>query len=933
MLREEWSMARSIPKVREGSLQEHVGEDATIDTISIGTVEWFTWLEQHHSFTFETPRMTFTARREQRPGGWYWYAYRRILGKLRSAYLGKSEELTLQRLNAATEVFEREGDSSEQTSHQPQQSSLAASLQTHHPTSIPFPLNGADSQTSVSPVPQHNLPIQVTSLVGREAATATATALLRRPEVRLLCMIGTGGIGKTRLAIEVATELLEDFTDGVTFVALAPLRDPDMVLSTITNTLGLQESGSAPATDSLHTYLRDKRLLLVLDNFEHLMPAAPVVGELLTTCPNLKLLVTSREVLHLRAEQQFSVPPLAVPDRKHVAQVQSLTEYPALELFLQRARAVKHDFQLQESNAQALAEICTRLDGLPLAIELAAARIGMFSPQALLARLDHRLQVLTHGHTDLPERQQTLRKTIQWSYGLLRSEEQRLFRQLSVFVGGCTLQAITAVCTAFDGSCEAGEVLEGIASLIDKSLVQQTEQQGQEPRLVMLETIREYGLECLHESGEIELVQSRHARYFLTLVEEREPQYFGTQAIAVQDQLEREFENLRAAMKCLAESGEQELALRLAGALWWFWYARGHLSEGHQWYEQLLGKSEGIPTEVRAQALVSFGWVAYILGDNAHAGSPLRESLSLYRQLGNKEKTGVALHRLGLVAEYEGDFVSAQALQEEALQLFTELEHKEGIADSALALSYIHFESGDYLGAHKLAEQAVMLFREIDDQWGLVTSLLGLARTVLLFGDERTAQNLAKESLALSIRLDDKYMIALCLEQLAEIAVARDELERAAQLWGAEEALEEKAHAMGNTIKSLPYEKMIAKFSAKAAYHHPGEQGFAAARAQGRALTPEQVLAALESVELSSYRATEPGKTPNDSLPPTPDGLTPRETDVLLLLAQGLTSAQIAEHLILSRLTVNTHVRSIYSKLGVTSRSSATRWALEHKLV
>jgi predicted ATPase len=775
-------MARSIPRVCDDSLHMPTLEGNGTSVIALGSAAWDAWLEQSRSFRFEGPHASFTARKERRPGGWYWYAYRRRHGKLHIAYLGKSEELTIKRLHTVATVLEHVEDSSEETSHLPQQRSFDAPLQAPHTSSIPSPLAPSieGPLTEAKPIPKHNLPIQLTSLVGRESAIATATALLRRPEVRLLSMIGTGGIGKTRLAIGVATELLEDFTDGVYFVALAPLRDPDMVLPTIAHTLSLKESGSEPVTDRLHTYLRDKHLLLMLDNFEHLMPAAPVVGELLTTCPHLKLLVTSREVLHLRAEQQFSVPPLAVPDRKHVAQVQSLTQYPALDLFLQRAQAVKHEFQLHETNAQALADICTRLDGLPLAIELAAARIGMFSPQALLARLDHRLQVLTHGPTDLPERQQTLRQTIQWSYELLKPEEQRLFRRLSVFVGGCTLQAVEALCTSLEDGRGAEWILDGVASLLDKSLLQQTERQGEEPRLLMLETIREYGLEALAANGEMESGQRAHAAYYLALAEEAEPELEGPQQVSWLERLEREHDNLRAALQWSQEpTGEEEtkqrneLALRLAAALLWFWRGRGHYREGQDFLERALAGSKAVAVPLQVKALKAAANLAFEQGDLDRAEALFEECLPRCRDLRDTAGMALSLGQLGHIAANRSNFVVASSRIEESLALYREVGDVEGIATSLWRLTIpLYYRRGEYARSFSLSEESLALFREVGNIRGIIWSLFGLAKGLFSSqGDPATARALLEEALALCREVGHKESMSWGLAALGEVVL------------------------------------------------------------------------------------------------------------------------------------------------------------------
>src|SRR6266566_7104007 len=460
------------------------------------------------------------------------------------------------------------------------------------------------------PMPKNTLPVQLTSLIGREQEVAAGCTLLHRPEVRLLTLTGPGGIGKTRLALQIATDMLETFGDGVCFVSLASIRDPDVVLPTIAYTLGLREAGDWPLLERLHAHLRDKQMLLLLDNFEQVVIAAPQLVELLAACPQLKALVTSRAVLHVRGEYEFPVSPLALPDAAHALEESALlSEYAAIALFVQRAQAIKPDFQTAAANARIIAEICMRLDGLPLAIELAAARIKLLPPPALLARLEHRLDVLTHASQDLPARQQTLRRTLAWSYDLLTAEEQQLFRRLSVFVGGCTLEAAESVDEAFGERTDATAfcVLDGVASLIDKSLLHRKEQEEQEPRFILLETIREYGQECLRSTGEATVAQRAHAAYYLALVQTAEPKLTGVEQGSWLDRLEQEQENLRMAWQWLEEHNEIETALRFAGALWRFWWVRGYFNEGRTLLERLLRTAEGIAVSVRAKALHAAG--------------------------------------------------------------------------------------------------------------------------------------------------------------------------------------------------------------------------------------------------------------------------------------------------------------------------------------
>ena len=972
-------MARSIPKVRDDSLYAPTLEGSSTSVITLGSAEWYTWLERSRSFRFETPHSAFTARREQRPGGWYWYAYRRRHGKLHIAYLGKPEELTIERLNAVASVLEGAKDGSEEARPGSQQATVNVSVQANHTTIIPFPpaLSVADALTQPEPVLRGNLPIQLTSLVGLEPATATATALLRRAEVRLLSLIGTGGVGKTRLAIEVARELLEDFTDGIYFVALTPLPNPNLVLPTIAHTLSLKESGSEPVIDRLHQYLRHKHLLLVLDNFEHLMPAAPVVGELLTTCPKLKLLVTSREVLHLRAEQQFSVPPLELPDRKHVANVESLVQYPALDLFIQRARTVKHDFQLDTTNTQALAEICMHLDGLPLAIELAAARIKFLSPQALLARLDRRLHVLTGGARDLPLRQQTLRNTINWSYELLPAGEQQLFRRLSVFVGGCTLEAIEAVCAAFDD--EVDHVLEAVASLIDKSLVQQTEQERAESRLVMLETIREYGLERLEASGEAEAMRRQHATYFLQVALESLPKMNSAEQAPWFKRLEADHDNMRTALRFTLESQEVQMGLRLAGVLAsGFWISCNYESEGRRWIAQVLEQPGAeARTLARAQALRGLGLLIHVQGDCPEAQRVLEESVSIGREIGAAATFDLAgaLHILAYVALLQGNPAYARELAEESLRLFQELGVAWGAGLALHHLGRAMLELGDLGAARSFLEESAHQFRIAGDSNLLRLAMNALGLVALHQEDYAAAQATFEEVLALPVARGETgykkftadalaylgtvalrrgeyhrslsyYQQSLVLNQeqayqegliedlagLAEMASLLGQPERAARLLGAIEALREATGIRLSPLRQVEYERTLEGIRAQG-----DEAAFAAAWQEGRATPLEHLVA--QAVEMNDASPTEPkpGEVCQEARSDRPASssqkLTARQVEVLRLLAQGLTSAQIAEQLVIGLVTVNSHVRSIYSKLGVTSRATATRYALEQNLL
>jgi predicted ATPase len=438
----------------------------------------------------------------------------------------------------------------------------------------------------------HTLPVPPTPLIGRELQVASILRLISREEVRLVTLTGAGGTGKTRMALRVAAELSDAFPDGVYFVNLAPISDPELVIATIAHVLDVKDVAGQPILDLLKASLHEKHLLLLLDNFEQVVDAAVQVAMLLTSCPKLKMIVTSRMALHVQAEYEFAVPPLTLPDPKRLTDVEALSQYEAVALFIQRAQAVKPEFYLSNANAPAVAEICVRLDGLPLAIELAAARIKVLPLQALLARLGQRLAVLTSGVRDVPARQQTLRNTIEWSYQLLQASEQRLFRRLSIFVNGCALDAVEAVCAALDSDPTARQVLDGVASLVDKNLLQPAEQERNEPRLVMLETVREYGLELLSESEEMEMTRQAHAAYYLVLAERAESELQGTHQALWEGWLELEYDNLLAAWKWAIEQGKQgqrvEMVMRLNGLLQRLWFDLGHVNEGQSFYKRAL---------------------------------------------------------------------------------------------------------------------------------------------------------------------------------------------------------------------------------------------------------------------------------------------------------------------------------------------------------
>lgn len=628
--------------------------------------------------------------------------------------------------------------------------------------------------------PLHNLPVRHMPLIGRRQEIAALRTLLQRPDVGLVTLTGPGGIGKTRLALRVAADLLEGFEDGVTFVELVAIRDPVLVVSTIAQALGVRDDGERPLLDSLKERLRARQMLLVLDNFEQVMAAAPLVAGLLANSPDVKVLATSREALHLSEEYEFPLSPLDVPDIKELPEIEPLSQYAAVQLFIQRAKALKPDFSVTNANAPAVAEICYRLDGLPLAIELAAARIKLLPPEAILARLESRLKLLTGGARDLPFRQQTLRNTIDWSYDLLDADERKLFRRLAAFVNGFTLEAAEVVGNAA-GDLEV-DVFDGIASLIDKSLLRHEAGQGQESRFVMLETLREYAREKLSDAGEMTQAHESHLKFFLNLVEAAAPQMQGAGQEWWLQRLEAEHDNVRAALQWSRQAEEAEAGLRLVTALWRFWEVRGYLGEGRQWLEEMLARSNGAPA-LRAKALVGAGALARHQGDYEQARTRLEESLALQRELGDKPGIASALNHLGRVFYLRGDYKGAVAPLEESLAIRRQLGDRKGMADSLGHLGLVLKVLGDYERAITLHEESLALQRELGDKRGIATALSNLGFVRYDQGENSRAAALFEESLALRRELGDKPGIAADINNLGRVTQAQRNYARATSLF------------------------------------------------------------------------------------------------------------------------------------------------------
>ncbi len=633
----------------------------------------------------------------------------------------------------------------------------------------------------------NNLPIQLTTFIGREREMVGIKQLLST--THLLTLTGSGGCGKTRLALQVAADLLEEYPDGVWLVELAAISDPALVPQTVASALGICEQPGLPLLTLLTDHLQPKQLLLVLDNCEHLIEvSAHLVESLLHACPNLRILVTSRELLSVAGEVAWRVPPLSLPDPRAIPATESLTQYEAIRLFLERAAAALPTFTLTNQNARAVVQICQRLDGVPLAVELAAARVKVLSVEQIAMRLDDRFRLLTGGSRTALRRQQTLQATIDWSYKLLAEKERALLRRLSVFAGGCTLGAAEAVCA--DGEVNDSEILDLLSQLVDKSLVLK-EEQGREARYRLLETIRQYGQERLIEAGEAVALRERHLDFFLKIAEQAQPQLEGPEAGVWLQQLEAERDNLRTALEWSKKGeGASHAGLRLAGALWRFWEVHGYFSEGRKWLEDMLAESGSVSAPWRAQAFYGAGSLALNQGDFERARALLSESLALYRGLGNKQGIASALNSLGKAAWDQGNHAEARSLYEESLAIRRELGDKVGIATLLRNLGSVARNQGDSASARTLFEESLAIFREVGSQRGIAFALGNLGIITAEQGNPGAARTLFEECLAIFRELGDKRGTAFALNNLGNVAWKQGNSAAARSLF--EESLEIK---------------------------------------------------------------------------------------------------------------------------------------------
>lgn len=759
-----------------------------------------------------------------------------------------------------------------------------------HDSSRPIPLK---LPSRVTEPHSSLLPAQPTPLVGREGELDLALRTVVRDEVRLLTFTGPAGAGKTRLAIATANSLVDLFEDGVHLVDLAPLNDFNQVCAAIAYALGVREAPDEPLLARLIARLVDARALLVLDNFEHVLPAAGYVATLLAQCPAIKILATSRESLRLRWEYVFPVGPLALPAPAAVIDPVTASESPAVQLFVNRAKAADATFELTVANAPAVAELCGRLDGLPLALELAAARSPLLPPSALLARLGHRLDLLADGASDLPPRQRSVRAAIGYSYELLSDEEQTLFRQLAVFAGSCTPDAAAAVAQSVDGDATVspvdrgfGPILGRLAALVHKSLLTQEPQPDGDIRFRMLETIRAYATERLVVSGEMAEARLRALGYYTALAERAQSGLRGRDQATWLAVLDCEHDNIRAALRWCLESGDADGGLGLAGRLGRFWELRGLYTEGRTWLIDLLALAQPAGrTPARARALSAAGDLAASQGDDPGAEAYESESLAIYRELRDREGIAASLSALGLLAHRRGDAVRARAMLEESLTVSRELGDQWAIASVLHHLGDLASEPGQYAMARARYEESLIQWHALGDNWGA----------------------------------------AMCLESMGCMLQARGHAARALQLIGAGSAVRDSVRS---SLKA-PVQRLRLQQTIAAAESALGMDAAAAALAAGRAMSLDEAVLCARTVQ-DRVAALQPAPLPPDS---PLAWLTRREQEVAALLLRGLSNRMIAEELVITERTAETHVCRILSKLGLGSRAQIAAWVTDRSVV
>jgi predicted ATPase/DNA-binding CsgD family transcriptional regulator len=767
----------------------------------------------------------------------------------------------------------------------------------------------------------NNLPIQLTSFVGRTREIAEVKCLLAG--TRLLTLTGAGGCGKSRLALRVVTDLLEEYADGIWLVELASLTDPTLVSQTVAAALTVRERLGRPITDTLAEYLRSKSLLLVLDNCEHVRAACTVLADvLLRACPNLRVLATSREILSLAGEAFYRVPPLSVPDPGRIPPLEQLSQYEAVRLFVERARASQPGFRVTKNNAPAMVQVCHRLDGMPLAIELAAVRVKVLAVEQIAARLDDRFRLLTGGSQETLPRHQTLRAAMDWSYALLSDKERCVLRRLSVFAGGWTLEAAEAVSAGDD--VETSEVLDVLAKLVDKSLVGAETEDG-EARFRLPETVRQYALDRLFEFGEAPMVRRRHRDWYLSWAERAGLKLRGPEQVEWLDRLGREHDNLRAALEwSTRDEGGAEAGLRLAGALWWFWFLHGYWSEGQGWLEGALSRAYDAPPRAVPKAMRGACYFAWRRGDYERATALGERALVLSRELGDRESSALCLLHLGLIAHRQGDNARAKRLLNESLAFSKEIGDRWLIGQPLAHLGRLAEDEGDLAQAEAWSKQSLALFIEVGDKYFIANALRNLGLVALRAGDYGRTSKLLTESLTLCNEIGNRYVADACLWGLAGVACAQERYERAARLFGGAEALRETLGEQPLQCDKADRDQRMAATRARL-----GNVAFAAALAEGRGMALEQAIEyALAPIDTDTAKAAERGIPARKHM----GLLTPREREVAALIARGLTNREIASSLVIAERTADAHVQHILNKLGFNTRAQIAAWVVEHGL-
>jgi predicted ATPase/DNA-binding SARP family transcriptional activator/DNA-binding CsgD family transcriptional regulator len=789
------------------------------------------------------------------------------------------------------------------------------------PPEAAWPLSVGSKE--VSEPPRHNLPIPRTSFVGRGRELTEIKRTLAM--TRLLTLTGTGGSGKTRLALSVATELAGAYPDGAWFVELAGLSEPELVPQAIAGILNVREQPGRTLVESVADSLREQRTLLILDNCEHLVDAAArLIDFLFGSCSHLKVLATSREPLGVEGEVLSSVPPLSVP-AGHLVDPGVIGGHDSVRLFLERTRMRLPDFSLTRENAAAVAEVCKKVEGIPLAIELAAARMGVLAAKQVAEKLEDSLDLLSTGARTASPRQRTMRAAIGWSHALLSEGEQQLFARLSTFSGGFTLEAAEAVCPG--GAVEEGEILDLLSALVDKSLVVAETAAEARVHYRMLEPIRQYAQERLEEGGEAEAIRNRHAAFFLELAERAEPQLKGPGQVEWLKLLEEDNDNLRTAMAGLLEKDDYEAAVQMAHALWIFWMIHGHQGEGRLWIEEALAKGKVLSTHAKAKALSVQFSTYYGLGNPERMEQIAEEAAASFREVGDKLGLAYALSCLATVKMQQGDAERAIALFEGALDLGRELGDKWGVSGGLGHLGSIYLGQGDYEQARRHFEEGLATSRQIGNKLAASTALYGLAMAALGQGDHGRAAELYTEGLKSSAAAGDKANMSYCLEGLAQVAAAQGETERATRLFGAAEAALEAA---SGALYAFVQDRSVHEQMVEVVRSQLDEATFLSAWAKGAAMSMGETV----EYALSGEEAAPPVSLTAQQQPSTAaqqPALTRREEEVAALVARGLTNRQIATELSISEHTVATHLGKIMRKLGLSSRSQLAAWTAEQQ--